>query len=487
MRPVGKRLVIALGFVVALSVGPAGAETVATGGGASARAYAIRVVAPGQTGATAGYVAAPEDAVAFGPSFAYPEDGTGLTTGSLTASASASLATTAAANASAEVSSVVLFGGEVTIGHVGALATATAEPGSAVGDLARSSVSGIVTPGGGVEAAPGVRVPLGDWGFLTTLAQGSAPAEDGYRGFVTAVEISITVDHGGLPAGTQIQIGYAEVSVQAPTLAEAPPPPPPPQPTVKPGPKSPTAGPPRTRAPQPSAPPVRPTPAIEPRLTKGGYVFPVYGPASYVDTYGAARANVGWHHGEDIFAPMGAPVLAVARGTVFSVGWNDVGGNRFWLRDQFGNEFYYAHLSAFTPLAVNGGRVRAGDVIGFVGNTGDAETTPPHLHFEFHPVSLLGLGYDGVVNPFPYLNAWRRLEDVNLVAGASWIPVAAASSQAPPPGAILLHSTDISRATGLEPGSLRKALEAEDVAEQESLPAPEDEASDQPARVSDTR
>ena len=60
-------------------------------------------------------------------------------------------------------------------------------------------------------------------------------------------------------------------------------------------------------------------------------------------------------------------------GTVFSVGWNDLGGYRLWLRDRQGNQFYYAHLSAFSPLAVDGTEVRAGDVIGFVGNTGDAQ------------------------------------------------------------------------------------------------------------------
>ena len=138
-------------------------------------------------------------------------------------------------------------------------------------------------------------------------------------------------------------------------------------------------------------------------LSPDGYVFPVYGPSSFTDTFGAPRAGVGWHHGEDIFAPLGAPLLAVADGTIFSVGWNDLGGYRLWLRDRQGNQFYYAHLSAFSPLAVDGNEVKAGAVVGFVGNTGDAQTTPYHLHFEIHPVGLLPLGYDGVVNPMPYL------------------------------------------------------------------------------------
>ena len=68
-------------------------------------------------------------------------------------------------------------------------------------------------------------------------------------------------------------------------------------------------------------------------------------------------------------------------------------------------------------------------MLGFVGNSGDAETTPPHLHFEIHPVGLLGLGYDGVINPYPYLLAWQRLEDVRFVAGRELGAVARAGEQ----------------------------------------------------------
>jgi Peptidase family M23 len=206
-------------------------------------------------------------------------------------------------------------------------------------------------------------------------------------------------------------------------------------------------------------PPVLSTPQnVTPELGANGYVFPVYGVSSYGDTYGALRGDVsgGWHHGDDVFAPLGAPLLAVAHGTVFSVGWNDVGGWRLWLRDDSGNEFYYAHLSAYTPLAVNGAIVNAGDVLGFVGNTGDAEGTPYHLHFEVHPAGLLGLGYDGAVNPTKYLDAWRRLQDVRFDTVVGWAPAIAAN--APKAGAILLQSSDISTASGLDPASLERAL-----------------------------
>ena len=147
----------------------------------------------------------------------------------------------------------------------------------------------------------------------------------------------------------------------------------------------------------------------------------------------------------------------MADGTVFSVGWNTIGGNRLWLRDGQGNEFYYAHLSAFSTLAVDGAHVRAGTVLGFVGNTGDAEGTPYHLHFEVHPVALLFLGYDGAVDPTAYLDAWRHLQDIRI-APAVWAPTVAPTSRAPIPGAILLQASDISTANGLEPATLERAL-----------------------------
>ena len=180
-------------------------------------------------------------------------------------------------------------------------------------------------PAAGARSATGA--------IALVLARGEAPAGDGYRGFVTALEIHLNLDHGGLPAGTVIAIGYAEAAATRPggreTRRRRPPPP--------------VAGRPssarrRRRCLPGSKAPGRPAPlpTVEPKLTKGGYVFPVHGPASFVDTFGAGRAVVGWHHGEDIFAPMGAPLLAVADGTLFSVGWNDIGGLRLWLRDTKG-------------------------------------------------------------------------------------------------------------------------------------------------------
>jgi hypothetical protein len=414
--------------------------------GATARAFAVRVVVPGQAGASTPAVSAPDDAVVFSGGFDY--NGV-VTTGSANASASAVSQPTASASASAEISDLNVFGGEIVASSIVAEAHANARAGAASGDINGSAVSGLTALGQSVTSGT---VPLADWGSLTAIAGGaSGSAATGYRGSVTALEIRLTAEHGGLPAGTSILVGYAEVAAQAA----------PPEPPVRPPKKGKDKLGPTAQAPEPvpGFPPVREPPNITPKLTAGGYVFPVYGPSSFIDTFKAGRAHVsgGWHHGDDIFAPLGAPVLAVASGTVFSVGWNTVGGNRLWLRDGQGNLFYYAHLSAFTPLAINGNKVNAGAVLGFVGNTGDAQGTPYHLHFEIHPVSLLGYGYDGVVNPTSYLMAWQHLQDVSFEGGDAWAPMHSLTN-APKPGAILVAATDISIADGLDAGSLNRML-----------------------------
>lgn len=207
------------------------------------------------------------------------------------------------------------------------------------------------------------------------------------------------------------------------------------------------------------APPVAKPPAVTPPLGGTDYVFPVYGQTAWGDGFGASRPDVsgGWHHGDDIFAPLGTPVLAVAHGTVFSVGYERLGGWRLWLRDDQGNLFYYAHLSAYTPLAVDGAIVSAGDVLGLVGNTGDAEGGPYHLHFEVHPLGLLPRGYDGAVDPSSYLRSWRHALNVRLFAATGATPPLP-TEVAQKAGAILLQGTDISSASGLDPASISRVV-----------------------------
>jgi murein DD-endopeptidase MepM/ murein hydrolase activator NlpD len=174
--------------------------------------------------------------------------------------------------------------------------------------------------------------------------------------------------------------------------------------------------------------PRRQAPAGLPAPQSGRYAFPVLGEVGFTDDYGDPRAGTGWHHGNDLFAPMGAPIVAVADGVLDRVGVNRLGGNRLWLTDDRGNAYYYAHLSAYAPDVADGVRVRAGQVIGFVGNTGQAITTPPHLHFEIHPS-----GGDSV-NPYPYLLAWQRQTDV----AQAFTVATEARGQVPAAGAILV-------------------------------------------------
>jgi murein DD-endopeptidase MepM/ murein hydrolase activator NlpD len=455
---VGKRLSIVLAVLpLALAPGLAGAETSARDGGATSQAYALKLIVPGQPGASTTAVAAPSDAVSFGNAGAYPSADV-VSWGPSVASASAAPGQSATASASAEVSSLTLFGGEVTATSLRGAVQARASATETTGAFDGATVGSLTVLGQPVAIAPNARVALGDWGYAIVLAQGAAPTDTSFRGNVTALDIHLTVDHGGLPAGTQILVGYAEAAVTAPepdpaTTGETTPAPPRPKP----------AGGPKVVPPEPNGiPPVvrRPPVGIKPKLTRSRYVFPVYGPSSFTNTFGAPRASTTWHHGEDIFATLGAPILAITDGTLFSVGWNDVGGYRLWLRDRQGNQFYYAHLSAFSPLAVEGAVVKAGDVVGFMGNSGDAAGTPYHLHFEIHPLGMLHMGYDGVVSAYPYLSAWRRVQDITFPDGTGWAPAPSAGATAPRPGAILLQVSDISTASGLRPGSVARAFVA---------------------------
>lgn len=144
-------------------------------------------------------------------------------------------------------------------------------------------------------------------------------------------------------------------------------------------------------------------------IALNGFVFPVQLPASFIDTYGADRMKgtkfYHLHQGVDIFAPAGTPLRATKRGVVTSVGVAPLGGNRLWLTDKDGTAYYYAHLSQFAVGIVDGTVVEAGQIVGFVGTTGNAGGTPAHLHFEIHPHGGLP------VNPTPILKA---VKDSNL-------------------------------------------------------------------------
>jgi murein DD-endopeptidase MepM/ murein hydrolase activator NlpD len=438
---------------------------------ARATAVPLRIVQPGAPEQIPLSVTAPPTAEQVLPGYAYPEDGSVVKIGSADAQVVAQPGTSSSAQANTSALAVSIFAGEITVSSLDLRTSVAAGSVSASGNVSGSSITGLTVLGQLITPSPNLVVPLADWGTLEVLGsqvEATQRVPRSANASVTALRVKLIVDHGGLAAGSVIEIGSVSTSAMAApqTVAPVKPTAPiPPKPTARPviPPDAPRE--PGTSIPG-GAPPalIRPAPAVTAQLTSGGYVFPVFGPASFGDTFGAPRADVpgGWHHGEDIFAPLGTPLLAVADGTVFSVGWNDIGGWRLWLRDRAGNEFYYAHLSAYSPLAVNGRQVKAGDVVGFMGKTGDAEFSPVHLHFEIHPVSLLAMGYDGAVAPYPFLTAWRRAQDVSFDAGRAYLPLdgpaAARHGVAPPAGVVLLEADDISSTSGLVPGAIESTL-----------------------------
>jgi hypothetical protein len=439
---------LALGCVVSADAGAAGRTP-----GAAAQAWAVRVLVPGAAGAGTAAVSVPPAGKPVGSDyFVYPADGSVIVTGATKAAASTTIANEANASASSEVGSVSIFGDEITVDSVSASASAATGKMQATGSFEGTGVVGLKAFG--KSAAKG-RLPLGDWGYVTLQSSGvdtSAPRQAAsYRGFVTAVDVHLTAAHGGLPAGSEIQLGHAEVDVQttpraipAVVLPQAPG-----------SPRGPLPGDRPQLLPRVLGPLIGVPQLVTPPLHAGPYVFPVYGLSSFADDYGVDSIDVDYHHGDDIFGELGQPLVAVANGTVFSIGWNRLGGNRLWLRDHQGNLFYYAHLAAFSTSARNGARVRAGQVIGFMGNSGDAEWSATHLHFEVHPVSMLYLGYDGAVDPTTYMQSWKRIVHLTFPVATGWAPSPPGVVRAPLPGAMLIGATDIASSAGLSAARAR--------------------------------
>ena len=434
----------------------------------AARATVASVTVPGAPGAGTSTLVAPPTGQEQSGAFLYPEDGSAVRVGAGTASVTAQPGLSSSAQAIAAGSRHLAF--RRRTGRRIRLRPGDRRRGRRQRDGGCIAVQrdGAARARSAPSATPGLTLPLGDWGTLDVLAVDSEAVEEPNRqGIATAsgLRVTLTAEHGGLPAGTVIVIGSVDARAGAPKPANAPPAPVKPAGTPKPTTPTVVEPPQEPGASDPAGAPdelIQPVPeGVAPRLSTAGYVFPVWGPTSFGDSFGAFRADVAgqWHHGEDIVATYGAPLLAVADGTLFSVGWNDIGGWRLWLRDAQGNQFYYAHLSAYSALAVEGATVKAGDVIGFVGTTGDAEGGVPHLHFEIHPLSLLSLGYDGAIAPYPYLVAWRRAQDVSFDLGRAYLPGRSGGTFGPPPtGAVLLEADDIASASGLVPGSLERAV-----------------------------
>jgi len=135
-------------------------------------------------------------------------------------------------------------------------------------------------------------------------------------------------------------------------------------------------------------------------LNQAGLRMPVVGiePRDLDDSWHAPRdGGSRLHKGIDIFARRGTEIVAVTDGVISYLGDQPKGGHCIWLTTENGSSFYYAHLDRWAPGIYEGMEVQSGDLLGYVGNTGNAVTTPPHLHFAVNQ-------NDEMVNPYPILS-----------------------------------------------------------------------------------
>ena len=117
------------------------------------------------------------------------------------------------------------------------------------------------------------------------------------------------------------------------------------------------------------------------------------------DTWGAARSSGRRHEGIDILAPRGTKVFSTTHGVIADLRDNNLGGKVVWIRGPAGSWHYYAHLDGHARGLKVGDYVKPGQLIAYVGNTGNAKHTAAHLHYGIY---LSGKGR-GVVNPYSYL------------------------------------------------------------------------------------
>lgn len=131
------------------------------------------------------------------------------------------------------------------------------------------------------------------------------------------------------------------------------------------------------------------------RAPSGGLICPIEGPVSFVDSWHAPRPGGRLHEGVDLMSPRGTPNVAVVSGSITQKA-GGTSGNGVYLSGDNGDRYYYFHLDSYA-----GGprRVTQGEVVGYVGNTGDASGGATHTHFEIHP------GGGGAVNPYPAVRA----------------------------------------------------------------------------------
>ncbi len=114
------------------------------------------------------------------------------------------------------------------------------------------------------------------------------------------------------------------------------------------------------------------------------------------NTWHAPRGTDRVHEGQDIFAPRGTPIYSSTKGYVYKIGENNLGGQTVSVIGAGGRVYYYAHLDSYATALAQGDYVTPQTVLGYVGTTGNAQGTPPHLHFGIYTSA-------GAINPLPLL------------------------------------------------------------------------------------
>ena len=327
--------------------------------------------------------------------------GNGRRTGAGTAAAASTAGGNGSATARAGARRVSLLGGYVTARRVQVRAESTGGDTTTSGSVAQLEIDGRRRP-----------VPAAGASFRLGGGTGRLYALERSGSGIAGLRVKLDRAFGGKPAGYTATVAFASARARDAVAAA---------PTPK------RSKPKARKAPAEKRRPARAKRRRAPRLkrlaTERGYAFPVYGEHTFSDEWGAPRPGNTRHEGNDIFAKAGTPVVAVKDGRLRKVGTAPVPGNRLWLDTKNGDQFFYAHLAAFSRDARSGARVKAGQVLGFVGSTGDAEKTPPHVHFEIHP------GGGKAVNPYPFLRAWDARRDV---PAAAWLRRYAADAGSQP-------------------------------------------------------
>jgi len=146
------------------------------------------------------------------------------------------------------------------------------------------------------------------------------------------------------------------------------------------------------------APTTTTTTTVPPTKSTSGLVCPVDGAVSFSDTWGAPRSGGRTHKGVDMSASRGTPLVALETGRIYRLSNSTLGGLSIYLLGNSGDIYYYAHLDAFADGLSGGQKVSAGDLVGYVGTTGNSPSWIPHLHLGWQP------GGGDWANPYPMVN-----------------------------------------------------------------------------------